>query len=1056
MYPYFSNGGGVAIGDLNGDGLDDLYFSGNMSYNALYLNQGDMVFQEVTEAAGVAGRKNTWKTGVSMADVNGDGLLDIYVAYSGQLPLERRVDELYINQGPDERGIPQFEEQADAYGLANPHSSNQGYFFDYDGDGDVDLFLLTHNVKRLPRLGRTATQQLLEKKDPVNGLHLYRNDGGHFTDVTEEAGIQSSALIYGLGAGIADLNKDGWMDIYVSNDYSPPDYLYINNGDGTFTNQLQEAMGHTSRASMGVDAADINNDGWSDVIALDMLAEGNRRQKLLYIPNDRNQFEMNVDVGFHYQYMRNTLQLNNGNGTYSEIGQVAGISNTDWSWAPLAADYNNDGWKDLFVTNGILHDFTNRDFLRFKQNYIRQSPSGLGRRDMANLLRRLPSTRLTNYMFENDGGLTFSDKTAEWGMDRPSKSQGAAYGDLDNDGDLDLVTNNINEPAFLFENRASSQLDRHYLQVKLEGAGDNTLGIGTNLTVYAGEQKQHREQMPMRGYLSSVSPVLHFGLGQHDHVDSLRVVWPDGKQQTLVDIKADQRLVVRQQDASATGQPSKPAPSLFAKVDAPIDFQHRMEGDIDDFRRQPFMVNPKSFAGPALAKADVNGDSLDDVFTGGGVGQVSRLYLQQPSGQFAADPQPAFKEDAGSDDVDAAFFDANGDGHLDLYVASGGYARFSPADPALQDRLYLNDGEGNFNRSKEALPQMLTSTGAVAAADVNDDGSPDLFVGGRVVPGRYPTLPRSYVLVNNGQGQFVDQTTEIAPDLQTIGMVTGAAWHDLDGNGAEELVVVGEWMPISIFGNANGTLSNQTGDYFERPYRGLWNEVIIDDLNSDGNPDLVTGNFGLNSQLQASTEEPAELYYADFDRNGSIDPILCFYVQGVSYPYATLDELTSQMIMLRSRFSSYEQYAEATIEDVFTEEELEEAKKLEADFLKTTLFINDGEGTLRKKPLPIEVQFAPVFAITTLDYDSDGNKDLFLGGNINEARVRFGKYDANYGMLLEGDGSGSFRYVPQHRSGFRLRGDVRNVLKVNDTLLFGINREPMQAYHESGGLMPKR
>ena len=1079
MYEYFANGGGVAAGDLNGDGLDDLYFTANMGYNKLYLNQGGMTFEEVAAEAHVAGRKNTWKTGASMADVNGDGLLDLYVAYSGQLPLERRVDELYINQGPDARGIPQFEEQTRAYGLAQPHSSNQGYFFDYDRDGDLDLFLLTHNVAALPRVGTEATQQLLKKRDPVNGLHLYRNDPGApdrspgqagsgtgadrtFTDVSEEAGIQGSPLIYGLGAGIADVNKDGWPDLYIANDYSPPDYLYLNNGDGTFTDALPDAMGHTSRASMGVDVADMNNDGLSDIVVLDMLPKGNRRQKTLFVPNDRDQQAREVASDFHYQYMRNTLQLNNGTPgssppdrspgqarqapTFSEIGQVAGISNTDWSWAPLAADYDNDGWNDLFVTNGILHDFADQDFIRFKQNYIRARDSSLQRGDVARLLDRLPDTTLTNYLFQNNADLTFDDVTAAWGLDRPSNSNGAAYTDLDNDGDLDLVTNNINEPAFIFENRADEQPGRHFLQVKLEGAQKNTYGIGAKLTVYAGDAAHHREQMPMRGYLSSVSPVLHVGLGSHARVDSLRVVWPDGTQQTLVDLEADQRLALRQENASAAEPPPPPPPPLFTQADAPLDFQHRMEGAIDDFRRQPLMVNPASFSGPALAKADVNGDGLDDVFAGGGPGQASRLYRQQPNGQFAADPQSAFEADAGSDDVEALFFDANGDGHPDLYIASGGYGRFDYDDPVLQDRLYINDGQGGFAQSEGALPSMLTSTGAVAAADVDGDGARDLFVGGRVVPGRYPTPPRSYVLLNDGRGRFTDRTAEIAPGLRTAGMVSDAVWHDLDGNGTEELILAGAWMPIRVFGNAGGTLSDQTAAYFETPYRGLWNKLLIDDLNGDGAPDLVAGNFGLNAQLQASAEEPAELYYADFDHNGSVDPILSFYVEGARYPHPTLDELTDQMFMMRSRFASYAQYAEATLEDLFTEEELEEAETLKTNFLETALFVSGEDGMLRKAPLPIEAQFAPVFALTTLDYNDDGCSDLFLGGNINEARIRFGKYDANYGMLLEGDGDGGFRYLPQHESGFELRGDVRNVLHIHDTLLFGINRAPVQAY----------
>ena len=1050
LYEYFSNGGGVAAGDLNGDSLDDVYFTGNMTYNRLYLNRGNLVFDDITDAAGVAGRKNTWKTGVTMADVNGDGLLDLYVCYSGDLPLERRVDELFINQGNDQNGIPRFEEQASQYGLAHPHSSNQAYFFDYDRDGDLDLFLLTHNVKRTPRRDREGTQEQLATDDPISGVRLYRNDDGRFEDVTRRAGIQSSELTYGLGAGLSDIDKDGWVDMYVGNDYSPPDYLYINNGDGTFTDELADRMGHTSNASMGIDVADVNNDGWADVVVLDMLAEDNHRQKTQFIPDDRELFKLFVASGFHHQYMRNTLQLNNGDGTFSEIGQLAGIANTDWSWTPLIADYDNDGKKDLFVTNGILHDSIDRDFLAFKNQYMRSKRFDLEPGDIAFLMEQMPSSDLRNYAFKNGGGLRFQDVSADWGLGEPLKSTGAAYTDLDNDGDLDLITNNINAPAYVFENRSTDIVERHYLQVDLRGAGKNTAGIGAKTTLYAGGQRQYIEQMPMRGYLSSVSPTLHFGLGPQATIDSLHIIWPDGKQQTLKDVRANQRIAVHQEDAAdGNDSPQAEAP-VFEEMPAPIAFAHQMAGEIDDFRRQPLMVHPKSFSGPALAKADVNGDGLADVFAGGGNGQASRLYLQREDGLFAAARQPAFEADQQSDDIAAAFLDADADGHLDLYVASGGYGDFAPDDAALQDRLYLNDGQGTFIKTNDALPEMHTSTGAVAADDVNGDGWPDLFVGGHVVPGRYPERPRSYVLINDGQGRFEDRTTEIAPELQHVGMVSDAAWHDLDGDGTNDLIVVGAWMPISIFAPADGTLSDVTRRYFEQPYSGLWNTVRVGDVNHDGRADLIVGNLGLNTQLKASEHQPAELYFADFNYDGSVDPLLTFYIQGTRYPYVTLDELRRQMPTIGSRFSSYAAYAEAEIGDIFTDEALEAAQRLEVRWLETSLFIGTEGGGFEHSALPIEAQFSPVFAIHTLDYNGDGNTDLLLGGNINEARIRLGKYDAHYGVLLKGDGNASFDYIPQHESGLSLRGDVRSVLAINNFLLFGVNRGVVRAYKVVG------
>lgn len=1052
LFEYFSNGGGVAAGDLNGDGLEDLYFTGNMTYNSLYLNRGNLRFEDVTRAAGVAGRPNTWKTGVTFADVNGDGLLDIYVCYSGDLPLERRSDELYINQGNDQDGIPRFEERARHYGLANPHSSNQAYFFDYDRDGDLDLFLLTHNVKTTGYLDVQGTRKEIEKEDPVSGVRFYRNDGERFSDVTRHVGIRSSSLTYGLGAGISDIDKDGWIDMYVGNDYSPPDYLYMNNGDGTFADELGSRIGHTPHASMGVDVADINNDGWSDIVVVDMLAEDNRRQKTLLIPNDRRVFESFVRSGFHHQYMRNMLQLNNGDGTFSEIGQLAGVSNTDWSWAPLIADYDNDGRKDLFVTNGTLHDAIDLDFLAFKHNYVAMKRQQLDPGDIAVLMENLPTSDVSNYVFRNMGTLRFRDVSSDWRLDVPLKSAGAAYSDLDNDGDLDLVTNNINEYASLFENRAADASDNNYLQIELKGTGKNTFGLGAKVTVYAGGEKQYAEQMPTRGYLSTVSPILHFGLGGLAAVDSMHVIWPDGGAETLINVEANRRITVHQEnavEAAHAAEGNDDSPVVFKEVPSPIAFEHRMAGEIEDFRRQPLMDHPRSFLGPPLVKADVNGDGLVDVFAGGGNDQAGRLYLQQRDGRFVAVAQPALEADKRSQDVDAEFLDYNRDGFIDLYVASGGYGSFRSDDAALQDRLYVNDGAGNFTRAEHALPRMRTSTGAVASSDINRDGWPDLFVGGYVVPGRYPEQPRSYVLLNDGRGHFEERTAEVGPDLQYAGMVTDAEWHDLDRDGTEELIVVGQWMPIRIFENSNGRLRDVTEDYFDQQYGGLWNTVLVEDLNRDGIADLIAGNVGLNSQIKAGQDQPAKLYYGDFDSNGSVDPILSFYIQGTSYPYVTLDELRAQIPRVASRFSSYATYAEADTRDLLTAAGLKNAQTLEATLLETSLFIGTEGGRFERRALPIEAQLSPVFTITTLDYDRDGHTDVVLGGNINEARIRLGKYDANYGVLLRGLPNASFEYVPQYESGLSVRGDVRSVLEIGNKLLFGINRSVVRAFELS-------
>lgn len=1054
LYEYFTNGGGVAVGDVNNDGLDDIYFTANMGYNKLYLNKGDLTFEDVTEESGVAGRRDTWNTGVAMADVNGDGLLDIYVCYSGDLPLDRRVDELYINQGADENGRPRFEEKTSEYGLANPHSSNQAYFFDYDRDGDLDLFLQTHNVKTPAHGNRRDVQRQFTERDSVNGNRFYENRSGTFVDVTGDVGIRDTPLNYGLGAGISDVNKDGWPDIYVGNDYSPPDYLYINDGGERFVNELPSSVGHISQASMGIDVADVNNDNLADVFVLDMLPEGNRRQKLLYMPNDRAAFEQDVESGLHYQYTLNTLQLNNGNGTFSEVGQLAGVSNTDWSWAALIADYDNDGWKDIFVSNGILHDFTSRDFIEFRMQLLERKNYDLEPRDVKTLMENLPSTDLENYAFENEGGLMFRDVSEQWGLDDPVNSNGAAYSDLDGDGDLDLITNNINETAYVYKNTASDREGRNYLKVRLRGVGGNTYGIGSKVMLHTGKESQYLEQFPARGYLSSVSPILHFGLGDWKTVDSLCVVWPDGQRQVRRDVQPNQTLTLRQEDASTTSRTSGLDSTLFAEIDAPLDFEHKMKGNIDDFRRQPLMVNAKSFEGPALAKADVNGDGLADIFVGGGAGQSSMLYLQQPDGQFVVHSQSAFEQDRASNDVDAIFFDVNGDGHQDLYVASGGYDDFTSDDPALQDRLYINDGKGNLTRQPEALPQMHTSTGAIAATDVNGDGLPDLFVGGRVVPGQYPSPPQSYVLMNEGKGHFEDRTDEVAPGLSDIGMVTDANWYDLNKDGTDELIVAGEWMPISVFGNDAGVLEEQTEDYFDRSYNGFWYSIEIFHLGDGDRLGLVAGNLGLNTQLRVRKEEPAELFFDDFDGDGQPDPILSYYIDGVRYPHVLLDRLRENVPFLGARFSDYEAYADATLDDLLTANERREGKHLRVDQLETSLFVLGEEHRFKRVALPVESQFAPVFSVESLDYNDDGETDLLLAGNMNETRVRFAKYDANYGILLRGDGKGEFEYVPQWRSGFKVRGDVRATIAIRDQIIFGINRDSLAAYRLVAGEAP--
>ncbi|MBN3581273.1 VCBS repeat-containing protein [Algoriphagus aestuarii] len=1043
MYEYLYNGGGVAVGDLNGDGLEDIYFSANVSGNKLFLNKGELKFQDITEQSGALGRTGPWKTGVTLVDINGDKLLDIYLCYSGNLIPEKRKNELFINQGNNEQGVPIFKEMAEEYGIASGAPSTSASFFDFDKDGDLDLFLLNHNTKSTQILDVAVTQSALKEKHEA-GPQLFENKDGKFIEITLQAGISSSSLSYGLGLAISDINRDGWPDIYIGNDYTIPDYLYINQKDGTFKDQILEMMDHVSNFSMGNDIADINNDGLVDIMTLDMMPEGNERQKLLLAPDNYEVFDLNVRKGFHHQYMRNMLHLNNGDGTFYEIGQVAGISNTDWSWASLFADFDNDGWKDLFVSNGYLRDYNNMDFLKYMDNYVQTSGGKLKREDLLNMVKNMPSSNLTNYIYQNNNNLTFKNVTDSWGLNQPANSNGVAYSDLDNDGDLDLVVNNINSNAFLYQNQAVEQGKGNYLKVKLIGSGQNTLALGASVRLFSKEGTQLLEQNIHRGFQSSISPILHFGLGQVTEIDSVIVNWPSGKQSKMMDVPSNQEIIILESEAEESSLFStNPSQVLFTEKQ---EISIKGERKINDFKRQPLLTNSISGNGKALVSEDFNGDGRSDLFVGAGPGISGRVYFQNSLGDFILSDSSAFSSANQSEDAVAISLDANGDGYPDIYVGSGGVYEFVEGDPRFSDHLYLNDGKGKFTLDRDALPKEKFSTGTALSMDVNGDGFDDLIIGGRVVPGQYPLSPGARVWMNDGKGKFKDQTDQIGSDFKKLGMLTDAKTADLNQDGKDELILVGEAMPIKVFELKADKFQDVSTDYFTQEEIGFWNHISIDDFTGDGKPDLFVGNLGTNSQLQVSDEKPAELLYKDFDGNGSIDAILSSFIGSDRYPSISRDELLGQVNFLKKRYLDFKSFAKVKTDEIFTAEEREGAQKIYINRLESTLFVMNSAGKFEEEQLPIQVQFSPVFASAFLDINSDGFKDLILAGNMNQTKLRYGKYDANHAMVFLGDSLGGFTYLPKNLAGLSVKGDVRKIEQINNNLLFLVKGQGLKSF----------
>lgn len=1039
----YYNGGGVAVGDINNDGLNDVFLTSNMGGNQLYINKGNWKFEDVTAKAGVKGTKY-WSTGATMVDINGDGWLDIYVCHSGNARGNEKGNELFINQ---HNGT--FKEEAAKYGLVDNGLSTQSIFFDMDNDGDLDCFILNNSFRPIGSFD--FNKNLRAIVDELGGARLYRNDNGHFTNVTKQAGIFSSDIGFGLGVSVVDINQDGYPDIYVSNDFFERDYLYINQKDGTFKEDIQNQMGHLSLASMGSDIADINNDGQYDIFTTEMLPEGDQRLKKMTSFESYDVIKAKQRDGYYNQFMQNCLQVNNGDGTFSETAFYSGVAATDWSWGALMFDMDNDGWKDIFVSNGIYKDLTDQDYIEFLGNRDNMAKIAEGRKkfDYKDFTDKMNSTALSNYAYLNNHNLTFTNKSAVFGLDKPSFSNGSIYADLDNDGDNDLIVNNLNAPVSFYKNNAE-KTGNHDIEIKLKGAQQNTFGVGTTIKVFMKDSSLIYYNQPTRGFQSCTSPnLLTIGLGKHKVVDSVQVIWPGGNYQVVKNVKADSAYTYKQADANLKYDWAKPAvKTMFADVTKSVfdSIPKHHEDDFIDFDNERLMLQMLSTENPYMASGDVNNDGLTDFYFGSSKSYDAAIYIQQRNGRFKQTIPDDLKKQNYIENAGAVFGDFDGDGDQDLIIGVGGNADEAET-PIYSPRFYENDGKGNFHRNADKTIHTPVNASVIIAADYDGDGHPDLFIGGRSVPGLYGCSPQSYVLHNDGTGHFTDVSASVLGSNTKLGMVTAAKWADIDKNGSPDLIVTGNWMGIRIFKNNHGKF---TEDKRLANYKGWWNTLEVADVDADGNLDIIGGNLGLNAKFRASVAEPMKIYVKDFDNNGTKECVTSMYKNdGISYVFHMKPELVGQLPILKKRFLRYIDYAGKPFNEVFTPEMLAGAETHEMNFLASAVFLNEG-NKFSCKPFPADAQLSTVNTILCDDVDKTGAKKIMLAGNFYGFKPEVGRLDANHGQVYEYH-KNRFSYLPPGKTGLNLNGQVRSSLVIKNAggakyYLFGINDQPLKAY----------